>query len=86
MDTPRLVNLEIDEFYQDETWYTFDITTFLDKNLYEESDETPSLLLTVSPDNLYKTLDRLILGSQLNHENEMKIKGLLHVLRVKFLP
>jgi hypothetical protein len=71
---PQTGRLEIDEPYQVNTRYTFDITNFLDKKLYEESGETPSILLTVSPDNLYKTFDRLIVGSQQNQENEMKIR------------
>jgi hypothetical protein len=66
--------LQIDELYQVETWYTFDVTNFLTSKLAEETDDVPSMLLTVSPDNLYLTLDRLILGSRLNSTNKVKLK------------
>jgi hypothetical protein len=66
--------LSLDEIYQEETWYTFDVTRFIKSKIIEESDEIPSLLITVSPENLYKSLDRIVLGSQLHVENRIKLK------------
>jgi hypothetical protein len=63
-----------DQIYQLETRYTFDITDFLESKLKQETNELPSLLFTVKPDNLYETLDRLVLGSQLNAINKVKLK------------
>jgi hypothetical protein len=66
--------LQIDDLYQVNTLYTLDITSFLESKLVEEGNDIPTLLLTVSPDNLYLTLDRLILGSSLNSEDKLKLK------------
>ncbi|MBN1145527.1 MAG: DUF4270 family protein [Bacteroidales bacterium] len=70
----QYANLTIDYVDQIETWYTFDVTSFLQSGLKDNSDETPSLLLTIPPDNLYKTVDRLVLGSQMNSTNKVTLK------------
>jgi hypothetical protein len=70
----QYANLKIDKADQIETWYTFDVTSFLQAELNDLSDETPSLLLTIPPDRLYKTVDRLVLGSQSNATNKVKLK------------
>jgi hypothetical protein len=67
-------DLTIDEIYQEETWYTFDVTTFIQNKLVEETDETPSLLFTIAPDNLYKTFERIVVGSQHHPDNRIKLK------------
>jgi hypothetical protein len=67
-------DLKIDMLYQEETWYSFDITGFLGSQLEEETDNIPAMLLTVSADDLYRTLGRVVLGSQLNAENKVKLK------------
>jgi len=66
--------LSLDDIYQEETSYTFDVTRFIKNKITEESDETPALLVTVSPEYLYKSLDRIVLGSQLHAENRVKLK------------
>ena len=70
----QIADLQIDEIYQVETWYTIDVTNYLTSKIEEETDDIPAMLLTVSPDNLYLTLDRLLMGSQLNKTNKVKLK------------
>lgn len=70
----QYANLVIDKVDQVETWYTFDVTSYIQKELNDESDETPALLLTIPPDNLYKTVERLVLGSQKNSTNKVTLK------------
>lgn len=67
-------DLTIDEIYQEETWYTFDVTTFIKNKLVEETDETPSLLFTIAPDDLNKTFERIVVGSQHHPDNRIKLK------------
>ena len=67
-------SLTIDKIYQEETWYTFDVTDFVKAKLREESDEVPSLLVTVKPEGLYSTINRVLLGSQMNRDNGIKLK------------
>lgn len=66
--------LSLDNIYQEETFYTFDVTRFIKSKIIEETDETPALLFIVSPEKLYKSLDRIVLGSQLHAENRVKLK------------
>ena len=70
----QVANLVIDDIFQEETHYTFDVTDFVNFKLSEESDDIPALLLTISPEDFYKTVDRVILGSQKNTENKIKLK------------
>jgi hypothetical protein len=67
-------NLVIDEVYQEETSYTFDITGFIQTKITEATDDIPALLITVTPNDIYRTADRLILGSQINSESKIKLK------------
>jgi hypothetical protein len=67
-------NLVIDMLNQEDTRYSFDVTNFLITRLEQQTDELPALLLTVSSDELYKTTQRLILGSQHHNENKVKLK------------
>jgi len=67
-------NLVIDNEYQEGTSYTFDITNFIQSKIVEETDDIPSLLVTITPNDVYKTADRLILGSQINSESKVKLK------------
>ncbi len=66
--------LSIDNVYQEETWYTIDVTEFIKDKLLEQSEETPALLVTIAPENLNKTFDRAVLGSQNHSENRVKLK------------
>ncbi len=70
----QYADLVIDYVDQVETWYTFDITSFIQAELSDESDKTPSLLLSIPPEYLYKTVDRLVLGSQMNSTNKVTLK------------
>lgn len=72
----QIGDLEIDELYQEDTRYTFDITYYCEGKLKEESSDgsTPALLFTVTPENLYSTLDRLIIGNQRNAQNQVTLK------------
>lgn len=66
--------LVIDEVYQEDTRYTFDVTNFMQSKITEATDEVPSLLVTVTPNEIYTTADRLILGSQINSDSKIKLK------------
>jgi hypothetical protein len=66
--------LSIDNIYQEETWYTYDVTNFIKAKIIEETDDVPALLVTVKPENMYKTFDRVVLGSQLHGDNQIKLK------------
>jgi hypothetical protein len=67
-------DLVIDELYQEETRYTFDITNFLISKLYETTEDVPALLVAPAGRNLYATIDRLLLGNQQNSRNNVKLK------------
>jgi len=67
-------SLVIDEVFQEETSYTFDITDFISSKLFEQTDEIPALLLSITPDDLYNKPERLVLGSQTNSRNKIKLK------------
>ncbi len=71
---PLSVRLVIDELYQEETSYTFDVTSFIQSKITEETDEIPALLITVTPNDIYTTTDRLVLGSQDNSDSRVKLK------------
>ena len=81
---PAVAELKIDLLYEEETKYTFDVTNFLISKLVQETDVIPAMLLTISPDDLYKTNRRLVLGSQLNSDNKVTLTGPIHEHRVKF--
>jgi hypothetical protein len=66
-------SLYIDRLYQENTHYTFDVTSYLQSCLDGESDDIATLLLTVPPDNLFKTVERVVLGSGANSTNNMKL-------------
>jgi hypothetical protein len=66
--------LVIDEVYQEETSYTFDVTNFMQSKLTEATDDIPALLITVTPNDIYRTADRLVLGSQINSDSKVKVK------------
>ncbi|MBN2813312.1 MAG: DUF4270 family protein [Bacteroidales bacterium] len=70
----QIATLQIDQLYQEETWYRFDVSGFLEAKLTEETDQVPAMLLCVTPDYLYKTVDRVIFGSQQHPENKVKLK------------
>lgn len=70
----QIASLQIDKLYQEETWYRFDVGGFLESKLTEETDQVPAMLLCVTPDYLYKTVDRVIFGSQQHPENKVKLK------------
>jgi hypothetical protein len=67
-------DLVIDEVYQEDTYYSFDITDFISSKLTEASDDVPALLITITPDEFYKKLDRVIFGSKKNPDNKVKLK------------
>jgi hypothetical protein len=70
----EVANLSIDNIFQEDTRYSIEVTDFIDNKLTEESDDTPALLLTITPSKLNRTFDRLILGSQLHADNKLKLK------------
>jgi hypothetical protein len=67
-------DLTLDNIYQEETWYTCDVTNFIKAWLVLPTEEAPSLLVTVAPEDLYKTFDRAVFGSQLNDDKRVKLK------------
>jgi hypothetical protein len=70
----QIGTLVIDDIFQEETSYSFDVTDFINTRLTAQSDEIPALLLQITPEDMYKTTDRLVLGSQLNSTNKVKLK------------
>jgi hypothetical protein len=71
---PLVGFLVIDNEYQEATSYTFDITNFIQNKITEATDDIPALLITITPSDVYRTADRLILGSQINSENKITLK------------
>ncbi len=67
-------DLVIDDVFQEETSYTFDITNFISYKLTEASDEVPALLITITPDGFYKSMDRVVFGSRKNGDNKVTLK------------
>jgi hypothetical protein len=72
--SPLVGNLVIDEEYQEGTRYTFDATSFIQSKIAEATDEIPALLVTISPNEIYTTADRLVLGSQINSDSKVILK------------
>lgn len=67
-------NLSLDVLYQENTKYTFDITSYLSSRLQLQTDQIPAMLLTVSSEDLYKRTRRAIIGSQGHGVNQVKLK------------
>ncbi len=74
MQNIQVADLDIDYIFQKDTRYTFDITDFLDEKINEQTGEIPSLLICVSTDDLYYTVDRLVLGSRWHPVNKITLK------------
>jgi hypothetical protein len=72
--SPLVGTLVVDEEYQEGTRYTFDVTSFIQSKITEATDEIPALLVTISPNEIYTTLDRLVLGSQINSDSKVILK------------
>jgi hypothetical protein len=70
----QVADLVIDDIFQEETYYTFEVTNFVNYKLSEASDDIPALLLMISPESIYKTVDRVVLGSQKNAETKITLK------------
>jgi hypothetical protein len=66
--------LVIDRVYQEETSYTFDVTGFIQSKIAEATDDIPALLITITPNDIYSSAERLILGSQINSDSKVKLK------------
>ncbi len=71
---PLVGTLVVDEEYQEGTSYTFDVTNFIQSKITEATDEIPALLVTISPNEIYTTADRLVLGSQINSDSKVILK------------
>jgi len=63
----------IDEIYQEDTHYTFDVTNYIAAKLLEQTDNIPALLVSITPNDVYRTTDRLVIGSQQNSSNKVKL-------------
>jgi hypothetical protein len=72
--TALVGNLVIDKEYQEGTNYTFNITNFIQTKITEATDDIPALLITVTPNDIYRTTDRLVLGSQINSDSKITLK------------
>lgn len=70
----QVAKLFIDEVFQEDTKYTFNIGTFITAKLAEASDDIPALMLIITPNSLNQSVDRLVAGSRFHPENRMKLK------------
>jgi hypothetical protein len=66
--------LTIDMLYQEDTRYTFEITNFIKNSLESQTDDIPAMLMTISADDLYQTTRRLVVGTQKNKLNKVRLK------------
>jgi hypothetical protein len=66
--------LHLDDEFKEDTYYTFDITQQVANTLAGPSDEPLSFLLSVPPQDLYLSLNRVVLGSQWHEENRISLK------------
>ncbi len=66
--------LNIDELYQEDTYYRFDVTQFVQDKLFLATDQVPALLMTISGENFNKTVQRMVSGSRLNSRDRVKLK------------
>lgn len=64
----------LDELYQEDTYYRFDITEFVQDKLFLATDQVPALLMTINGENFNKTVQRLVSGSSLNSRDRVKLK------------
>lgn len=64
----------LDELYQEDTYYRFDVTQYLQDQLSLETDQTPALLMTISGDNYYSSVQRMVAGSSSNIRDKVKLK------------
>ncbi len=67
-------NLTIDRLYEENTKYTLDITSFVSAKLSEQSDVIPAMLLHITGNKFYKSVERVVLGSEQHPENDIKLK------------
>ena len=70
----QIAVLNMDDIFNEDTRYTFDVTDFINAKLYEQTDNVPALLITVREDEVYHTVDRIVLGSRWNRDNDVLLK------------
>jgi hypothetical protein len=69
---PQTGDLTIDNVYNENTFYTYDVTTFLQTQINTIIDNKNGL--TFLPDNYQKTLSRIVIGDQQNTNGKMQLK------------
>jgi hypothetical protein len=70
----QTASLNMDDFFYEDTRFTFDITNFINQAIYEGSDNIPSLLITIQENDVFRTVDRIVLGSRWNRENQVLLR------------
>lgn len=73
-DLIQIAQFNLDEIFNEDTRYTFDVTDFINEKLYEQSDNVPALLVTIRENNVYHTVDRVVFGSRWNSENDVFLR------------
>jgi hypothetical protein len=73
-DTLTYGQLKLDNQFNDNTYYIFDITNYVIKQQTATTLTTRGLLLTPSATDARTTLDRLVIGDQRNQNSRLKIQ------------
>jgi len=68
-------NLNVDELYDEETWYSFDITDYLIEDISDYYlDPGKALSISFSYSNISNSLDQLLLGASFNKLTKPKLE------------
>jgi len=70
----QYADLNLDEIFQEDTRFTFDVTDFINSKLYEQSDNVPALLITIKENDVYHKVDRIVFGSRWNADNDVFLR------------
>ncbi|MBN1158802.1 MAG: DUF4270 family protein [Bacteroidales bacterium] len=70
----QIANLTIDDIFFENTRYRFDVTDFINGKLVKQTDDVPSLLVTISPNQVFYSIDKLILGSSRHYRNDVRLE------------
>jgi hypothetical protein len=70
----QVAALTIDDLFNEDTEYRIDITSFINSTIRQQTDNVPALLIGISPNALYRTVDNLVLGSRWHRQNKITLE------------
>jgi hypothetical protein len=70
----QIAQFSLDDVFNMNTSYIFNVTDFIKQNLYKQSDDVPALLVTIKENDVYHKIDRIVFGSRWNKDNDVILR------------